>query len=135
MARNLERKNASWRRWYKRHRAKEIARSLARKGAVKAGDPFRFAAQKAADHANEDARRLGQPHRLRLADILDLFSRQPTCLNCGQGRGLDHIQSFATGGLNTPENIQNLCATCNNRKGDGTVRPRDPQGRFVAVSA
>lgn len=66
--------------------------------------------------ANRQSRRLGAVGRLSRADVAQLWARQPVCLNCGRGRGLDHIVPLARGGSNTPDNIQNLCLVCNQVK-------------------
>lgn len=45
------------------------------------------------------------------------------CLACGSTRNLtmDHILPQCMGGNNEPENLQTLCAMCNNIKGDEDI--------------
>jgi len=38
------------------------------------------------------------------------------CPVCGKGRGVDHVVEFWQGGANTPDNLQNLCRSCNAKK-------------------
>jgi 5-methylcytosine-specific restriction endonuclease McrA len=70
----------------------------------------------AAANSNKRAKALDQPERLTAGDILTLWERQPVCVSCGSGRGVDHVVSFADGGRNVAANLQNLCRPCNGRK-------------------
>lgn len=80
-------------------------------------DPIGTAAKGAANNANRRAKRLGLAGRLRTADILALWERQPACIGCGKGRGVDHIIDMTnSGGENEPANLQNLCFGCNSAK-------------------
>jgi 5-methylcytosine-specific restriction endonuclease McrA len=65
---------------------------------------------------NRRAKAAGTPGKIRGDDVRDLWESQPVCLHCGEGRGVDHVIAFEDGGLNVPENLQNLCMTCNSRK-------------------
>lgn len=82
------------------------------------------AALAAANFANVNASRRGLAGRLRVSDVLSLWGRQPVCVGCGRGRGLDHIVAVADGGPNTPDNIQTMCRPCNVRKEYAAKRVR-----------
>jgi 5-methylcytosine-specific restriction endonuclease McrA len=69
-----------------------------------------------ASACNRRAKAAGASGHITRADVTALWERQPVCLRCGVGRGVDHIVDFRHGGLNTPENLQNLCRTCNELK-------------------
>jgi hypothetical protein len=69
-----------------------------------AANPDRAAAGYASSLSNRRAARLGRPGRISIADVLALWARQPACVDCGQGRGLDHIVAMADGGPNVPAN-------------------------------
>lgn len=71
----------------------------------------------AAFNANAQARKYGASGRITTADVLELWKRQPTCADCGTGRGLDHVQPIRLGGLNEPSNLRNLCRFCNASRG------------------
>ncbi|MCA1572767.1 MAG: HNH endonuclease [Chloroflexi bacterium] len=71
----------------------------------------------AAKDANRAARKAGVEGVLGVVDVRELWQRQPTCLGCGIGRGLDHITPMSKGGPNRPANIQTLCLSCNASKG------------------
>ena len=73
-------------------------------------------ALRAAHRANQRARKFGLGDEIATRDVLELWKRQPLCLGCGHGRGLDHIRSLYLGGGNAPANLQNLCRPCNTRK-------------------
>jgi 5-methylcytosine-specific restriction endonuclease McrA len=65
---------------------------------------------------NQRAKKYGVPGRLTAADIRALWERQPTCVTCGVGRGVDHIRAMSRGGANVPDNLQTMCGPCNSRK-------------------
>ena len=77
----------------------------------------------AANSANKAAKKYGADGRLTSADVRALWERQPQCVSCGRGRGLDHIKALANGGTNTPDNIQNLCWACNQVKSTWDMTP------------
>lgn len=70
----------------------------------------------AATNANHRARALGALGTIYAADVRELWARQTSCVECGEGRGLDHIVPLSQGGINAPDNLQNLCPRCNARK-------------------
>ena len=78
--------------------------------------PEQAAALDAAQVANAKARHVGQPGRIRGADVLALWKRRPLCVTCGQGRGVDHIIAFVDGGANEVANLQTMCKPCNSAK-------------------
>ena len=55
--------------------------------------------------------------------------RDGKCLCCGETKNLqvDHINPYYFGGSNILDNLQTLCATCNQAKGTRTFNFRDPQ--------
>lgn len=71
----------------------------------------------AAFNANALARRYSSTDRIKTADVLALWERTPECVDCGHGRGLDHIVPVRLGGRNHPDNLRNLCHSCNCRRG------------------
>lgn len=77
---------------------------------------FRTGSYQAARSANLRAIEAGVGGRLTKEDVQQMWTRQPTCVSCGKGRGLDHIIAMSRGGANTPANIQTMCRTCNVRK-------------------
>ena len=81
----------------------------------------------AATSANKQARLLGAVGTLSAEDVRLVWDRQPLCLNCDEGQGLDHIVAMARGGTNTPDNIQNLCLICNQAKHTRDLAP----GRII----
>lgn len=140
----------AWRQWYLANReaynARQRAYWKARRGYVpptedesaekrrakvqrwRDAHPEETAAGQAAHNANKRAKALGLPDRLSMRDVLDLWDRQPSCLGCGQGRGVDHVIRFADGGANTPANLQDLCRSCNSLKENAgrALAPDDP---------
>ena len=132
-AANRERLVAAKAAYYASHQREQAARQAA----YRADHPREAKAQKAAWTANSEAGRRGQIERIRPEDVLDLWQRQPTCLGCGQGCGVDHVIAFADGGLNEPTNLQNLCPACNTRKENGTAPHKRPEMReqFRAAAA
>ena len=66
--------------------------------------------------ANSRAQSYGVKGLLVTADVLALWERQPVCVRCGNGKGLDHIVPLRAGGVNQSSNLQNLCRSCNARK-------------------
>ncbi len=82
-----------------------------------------LAATITARSANKTAAKYGVVGRLTKEDVQALWAREPVCLNCGRGRGLDHIKPMGYGGTNTPDNIQNLCPPCNQAKHKWDIAP------------
>ena len=76
----------------------------------------RLSASAAARSANRRASQWQSVGVLTYADILALWDRQPVCVECGRGRGIDHIVGLFRGGTNTPDNLQTMCQRCNQRK-------------------
>jgi hypothetical protein len=73
-------------------------------------------ARAAAASANERARMYGVDGQISAETVLELWRREPACLDCGVGFGLDHIVSMSAGGSNTSGNLANRCHGCNSRK-------------------
>jgi len=84
-------------------------------------NPDRAACIATAGRANTRARRAGVGGRLSVDDVAGLWERQPLCVACGVGRGLDHVVPLRSGGVNDPSNIQNLCPGCNSRANARTL--------------
>jgi 5-methylcytosine-specific restriction endonuclease McrA len=114
--------------WYLANRArlaaKERERYLADPERAKAkvrewerANPIRTAAHHAAKAANSRARDYRADGQLSPENVLDLWRREPHCIDCGEGRGLDHIMPLSRGGSNTTGNLANRCRSCNSRKG------------------
>lgn len=97
--------------------AADPERAIRRANRWKEENPSRARACRMAAAANRRAAECGADGRLSPDDIIELWKRQPDCLGCGDGCGLDHIVPFFQGGQNTTGNIQNLCRTCNSKKG------------------
>lgn len=76
---------------------------------------------KRAWHCTRRAREHGVGGTVTALDILSVMESQGRkCAICVADLvryEVDHIRSLATGGPNTPENIQVVCKTCNRRKG------------------
>lgn len=83
---------------------------------ARASNPDRAQARSAAQSANARARALGIAGRLTAEDVLALWEINPACVECGDGRGVDHVSPLSAGGANSPANLQNLCHSCNSRK-------------------
>jgi 5-methylcytosine-specific restriction endonuclease McrA len=96
-------------------RAARLAAAERRKQRWRLAHPLRNDAIRAANNANLRARALGLA-RITAIDVEALWARQPACVDCGEGHGLDHILALADGGTNSPDNLQNLCHQCNRRK-------------------
>lgn len=77
----------------------------------------------AAQNANARASRAGVPGKLSADDVAALWVRQPVCVGCGSGHGVDHITPIRLGGENVPANLQNLCRVCNSAK-NARTQPR-----------
>jgi 5-methylcytosine-specific restriction endonuclease McrA len=108
------------------HRAEQIAYAASYHASHRA--------EHAAFSSNRRATRRGAAGRLTGADILALWDRQPACVRCGEGRGVDHIVALADGGLNVPGNLQTLCNPCNVRKEREMGRINTPE-RLVKLQA
>jgi 5-methylcytosine-specific restriction endonuclease McrA len=93
------------------------ARVIRNVGRWKEENPTRARAISVAAGANRRAQDAGADGRLSADDIMALWRRQPNCLGCGDGSGLDHVVPLCRGGQNTTGNLQNLCRSCNSRKG------------------
>lgn len=79
--------------------------------------PLREAAVRCAMTANRRARMYGADGQIGYETVLELWRVQPVCVDCGEGRGLDHVIPFIRGGSNTSGNLANRCRSCNSRKG------------------
>lgn len=79
-------------------------------------NPVLAASLDTASTANQRAKRVGATGWITAADVREVWTRQPACVECGNGRGLDHIVAFRDGGMNVPDNLQNLCRACNGAK-------------------
>jgi 5-methylcytosine-specific restriction endonuclease McrA len=114
-------RNARWREANKEHVAaknkayREQHPEAARKGNLRwrEAHPELYAAAQRANACNRRAKAAGVLGRIKGADIAALWERQPVCVKCGKGRGVDHIIELSRGGPNTTDNLQNLCRTCN----------------------
>ena len=70
---------------------------------------------------NNRAGHLGCQGTLALEEVQRLFrALRNVCAKCGSSDNIqiDHIKPLSMGGTNTLDNIQPLCAWCNNSKGD-----------------
>lgn len=93
----------------------------------RAKNPDRAKAKDIAKTARRRSRKQGAMGGHTRAEISDLFARQSgRCAACNakltisrgpKQRNLDHVQPLAAGGSNSVENLQWLCADCNNKKG------------------
>ena len=114
-------RNAQWREANKEHVAAknkayhEQHPEAARKGNLRwrEAHPELYAAVCRSNACNRRAKAAGVLGRITGADVAALWNRQPVCLHCGKGRGVDHIVELSRGGPNTIDNLQNLCQTCN----------------------
>jgi hypothetical protein len=79
--------------------------------------PLRDAAVRCAVTANRRARIYGADGQIGYETVLELWRVQPVCVDCGDGRGLDHVIPFIRGGSNTSGNLANRCRSCNAKKG------------------
>lgn len=79
--------------------------------------PDREAAARCAMTANRRARMYGVDGQIGYEAVLELWTREPDCVDCGEGRGLDHKFPMSLGGSNTTGNLANRCRSCNARKG------------------
>lgn len=91
-------------------------------------NPDAQAASQASINANRSAARAGIEGRVTAAEVLALWQRQSACLECGAGRGVDHVVPLAKGGPNRADNLQNLCRGCNARKENDSRRHRATTG-------
>lgn len=82
--------------------------------------------------ANRRAREYGRPGVLGIELVRYVFMRDKRCLACHTDRRLtlDHIHPLATGGANSVDNLQVLCAECNTTKGTHTRDYRVPARRY-----
>lgn len=101
-----------------------IAR-LARMHRYRDRNPDGYRADVLAQSSNRRAKRLGIVGRIRGEDVLAVWERDPLCIACGTGRGLDHIVPMSKGGANAPGNLQNLCKPCNTAKENDSRRVAD----------
>jgi len=72
---------------------------------------LRAKASRAAWKANKRARVYGVPGVVAMNDILALWRRQPACVGCGIGFGVDHIVALRAAGptlRQPPEPLQAL---------------------------
>lgn len=83
--------------------------------------PDREAAARCAMTANRRARMYGADGQIGYETVLELWRREPDCVDCGEGRGLDHVIPLSRGGSNTSGNLANRCRSCNARKGTKQV--------------
>lgn len=104
---------ARTRAWRERH--PERARTHRRRWLEEV--PLREAAMRAAVTANRRARMYGVHGLISYETVIELWVREPDCVDCGEGRGLDHVIAMSRGGTNTSGNLANRCPSCNNRKG------------------
>lgn len=121
---NRERYNAYQREYARAHRPERVLLTAEQRGERRRESVRRWReahpdlndASIASINANRrpESRALGQ--RITTQDVLALWQRQPVCVECGAGRGVDHVVRLGDGGPNTPDNLQNLCKPCNGRK-------------------
>lgn len=112
-AANPERVWENRREWASLHRS-VVAESRAR---WEAAHPGYRKALGAAHNANRRAALNGVEGQLSVTTVLELWNRQPQCVACGDGQGIDHLIPLSRGGSNTSDNLQNLCHRCNAVKG------------------
>ena len=87
------------------------------------------------NNLNDRAREVGRPsdERLEKIDIEALTAFfDYTCLKCGFNPAIspDHVLPLSLGGMNTVENLQLLCDSCNKSKGDDATDYRN--GRIMS---
>lgn len=83
--------------------------------------PTRAKAVRAAATANRRARLYEADGVLTYEVVLEIWRRQPACMDCGNGCGLDHVIPLSRGGSNTSGNLANRCHPCNARKGTKAI--------------
>lgn len=110
---NLERARIREQAWKTQNRAKMASYRRDWMAEV----PTRAKAVHAAISANRRAELYGADGHVSYENVLDLWRRQPVCVACGNGLGLDHVIPLSKGGMNTTGNLQTLCKPCNSAKG------------------
>lgn len=105
----------------RRFRAAHPDRQAAHRRAWLEEVPSREAAMRCATTANARARMYGVDGQIGYEAVLELWRREPVCVDCGEGRGLDHVIPMSRGGSNTSGNLANRCRSCNARKGTKQV--------------
>lgn len=91
--------------------------------ALRMQDPVQVLLNTIKTHNNR-ARKMGDPNRITLADVEAMWATYGrACLRCESPDKptIDHVTPVSKGGLNTPDNIQPLCAECNNWKHNKTI--------------
>lgn len=114
---NLAKRRAKSRNWIQNN--SEKARRSTLKWRNKNAEMYRCCC--AAQNANREAKKYNSPGKLTGLQLQYLFTKQKSiCLRCKKRKqlGPDHVVSLSTGGQNTIENIQGLCAPCNKAKKD-----------------
>jgi len=123
--RNLDKRNADSRKWNQDNldRRKENGRKHYQKNKDRISETHRKHHQNNKEAATarglkRKARMNGNGGKLSASDIKALYAAYPKCLACGatENLSLDHVVPIARGGLNSIENIQVLCRSCNSSK-------------------